>query len=80
MSSQQRLSSENRKLTSDRAFISIKRQLPQPYRGRFSYSFSGRRRHDYTLLMRTQRPIQGYLVTHRRRFTTGHKHKQAYLQ
>jgi len=25
-----------------------------------------------------QRPILGHLVTHRRRFTTGHKHKQPY--
>jgi hypothetical protein len=27
---------------------------------------------------RAPRPILGYLVTHRRRFTTGHKHKQPY--
>jgi hypothetical protein len=27
---------------------------------------------------RASRPILGYLVTHRRRFTTGHKHKQPY--
>jgi hypothetical protein len=29
-------------------------------------------------LERTVRPIQGFLVTHRRRFTTGNKHKQPY--
>ncbi|NLX08634.1 MAG: hypothetical protein GXY36_03175 [Chloroflexi bacterium] len=29
-------------------------------------------------LTRAQRPILGFLVTHRRRFTTGHKHKQPY--
>lgn len=29
-------------------------------------------------LWRAPRPILGHLVTHRRRFTTGHKHKQPY--
>jgi len=27
---------------------------------------------------KSPRPILGHLVTHRRRFTTGHKHKQPY--
>lgn len=49
--------------------VNPRRLLFQPGR-RF-----GRMRERYLL---ARRPILGYLVTHRRRFTTGHKHKQAF--
>jgi hypothetical protein len=53
--------------------------LKLPYPRRYSITHGGRNRRmrDQYLLMRIQRPIQGFLVTHRRRFTTGHKHHQA---
>jgi len=64
--------------TSDQAYRTITRQLPQPNRFAFVRGGKIRRFRDRYLLMRLPRPIQSYLVTHRRRFTTGHKHKQPY--
>ncbi len=65
-------------VTSDRAFTLVKRQLPQPRLKRFAMfpARSSLRIRDWHRLMRMDRPIQSFLVTHRRRFTTGHKSKQ----
>jgi hypothetical protein len=51
-----------------------------PSMRRFSISYNerkGRVRERYHMA-RMPRPIHSFLVTHRRRFTTGHKHKQPY--
>ncbi len=66
--------------SSDQAYHTVTRELPQLDQKRFNFVRSGRLRRlrERYLTMRLPRPIQSYLVTHRRRFTTGHKHKQPY--
>jgi hypothetical protein len=81
MSPQSNVPLERKSLASDSAHRAVGAHLPTvrlPYPRRYSLTHGGRHRRmrDQYLAMRLARPIQGFLVTHRRRFTTGHKHKQ----
>jgi hypothetical protein len=67
--------------TAERAQVAVGVRLPTVRQGnprRFPFQPGkrvGRMRERYLL---ARRPILNFLVTHRRRFTTGHKHKQAF--
>jgi hypothetical protein len=63
------------RISPNQAYNSAQRELPQP-RFRAIPLIQARRLRDRVLMMQIKRPILGDLVTHRRRFTTGHKHKQ----
>jgi len=83
MSPQSNSRVSHKETTNDRAQEALGVSTPQVRAPRFRrfLHWPGRRTwqrsHQYRLA-RAVRPIQGFLVTHRRRFTTGNKHKQPY--
>jgi len=83
MSPQSNSQLSHKETTNDRAQEALGVSRPQVRSPRFRrfLDWTNRRtwryRHQYRL-ERAVRPIQGFLVTHRRRFTTGNKHKQPY--
>jgi hypothetical protein len=83
MSTQSSSQLNHKETTNDRAQEALGVSRPQVRGPRFRRFLrwpsqrAWRRRYQYRL-ERTVRPIQGFLVTHRRRFTTGNKHKQPY--
>ncbi|MBN1202864.1 MAG: hypothetical protein JXJ20_13530 [Anaerolineae bacterium] len=83
MSPQSKQPSNRNGISSEQAHRAVGAQTPhvrRPYPRRFSLTHGGRKqraRYRY-LLTRDHRPILAHLIAHRRRFTTGHKHKQPY--